>query len=71
VSVVVDGVSSAMAVELGNASQGTWFVTTPRSTACRSYYFTAVDADGGTWRFPASGKFRTRDEGTCVEEFTP
>ena len=71
VSVVVDGVSSAMALELGTASRGTWFVSMGRAAGCRSYHFEAVDGAGVLWRYPAQGEFRTREEGGCAEEYVP
>ena len=71
VSVVVDGVPYAMAVDLGTATRGTWFVVLSRGTACRSYHFVAVDASGTSWRYPAAGQFRTRNEGSCTEEYVP
>jgi hypothetical protein len=71
VRVVIDGVVSTMAVDLGTASRGTWFVLTPRGTACRSYYFLATEASGTTWRYPAAGVFRTRGEAGCTEEYVP
>jgi uncharacterized protein YkwD len=71
VSVVIDGVATNMAVDLGNASKGTWFALTSRSTGCRSYYFLGTTSTGVTWRYPAAGAFRTRNEGTCTEEYVP
>ncbi|MBK7860115.1 MAG: CAP domain-containing protein [Archangiaceae bacterium] len=73
VKVVIDGVQNSMAVDLGDATRGTWFVLTTRGTACRSYYFLATTSAGLTWRYPAAGAFRTRGEGqaACTEEYLP
>ena len=71
VSVVLAGQALPMAVELGNATRGTWFVTTARGTDCRPYYFVATDANGLRWRYPAAGQFETTGEGTCALEWTP
>ncbi len=60
-----------MAVELGTSTRGTWFVSVPRGTGCRPYYFAAVDAAGRAWRYPAMGVFLTTGEATCTQEWLP
>jgi hypothetical protein len=71
VTLMLDGVSTPMAQDLGTATGGTWFVEVARGTGCRSYYFTAEDTGGGMHRYPAAGQFRTAGEGSCAEEFVP
>jgi hypothetical protein len=71
VALVLDGGSQALAVDLGSAARGTWSVSLPRGSACRSYHFLAVDGSGIPWRYPASGEFRTAGEGSCAEDYVP
>jgi hypothetical protein len=68
---VISDVPTAMAVDLGSASNGTWFVTTSRGSTCRPYYFVAIDASGLAWRYPASGAFMTGGEGSCTQDYMP
>jgi hypothetical protein len=70
-TLVLAGQQLPMAIDLGNATRGTWFVSTARGSACRPYYFVATDAAGVLWRYPASGQFQTTGEGTCALDWTP
>jgi hypothetical protein len=69
VSVVLDGAASALALDLGTASRGTWSARMARASACRSYHLAALDAAGNSWRYPAVGEFRTFGEGGCAEDW--
>ncbi len=71
ISLVLDGVTSALALDLGSATRGTWSTRTTRGSACRTYHFVAVDAAGSSWRYPGSGEFRTAGEGSCSEDWSP
>jgi len=71
ISVVVDGVASPLALDLGGPARGTWSARMARGSACRSYHLVAVDASGTSWRFPGSGEFRTAGEGSCAEDWRP
>jgi hypothetical protein len=71
IAVVVDGAATPLALDLGTAARGTWSARTPRGTACRSYHLQAVDVDGGSWRVPATGEYRTFGEGSCAEDYRP
>ena len=68
VTLMLADVALPMALDLGTASKGTWFVLTPRAASCRPYYFIALDAAGLAWRYPAQGVFQTTGEGTCTAE---
>jgi Cysteine-rich secretory protein family len=70
-SVVVDGAATPLALDLGGATRGTWSARLPRGSACRAYHLEAVDAAGTSWRYPATGEFRTFGEGTCTEDWLP
>lgn len=65
--VLVDGVASALKVDIGTAAKGTYSVALPRAAGCRSYYFIAIDAANKAYRYPASGVLRTMLEGTCLQ----
>jgi hypothetical protein len=67
----LNGSPNTMAVDLGSASRGSWFISLPRGTGCRAYYFVATDNAGNTWRYPNSGQFQTMGEGTCNQDWTP
>lgn len=71
VTLVLEGTPTPMAQDLGSATSGTWFVEVPRGTGCRSYFFTAQDAAGAMFRYPAAGQLRTGGEGSCTEDFVP
>jgi hypothetical protein len=71
VTLVLEGQQLPLAVELGNTTRGTWFVTTARGTTCRPYYFVTTDSNGVLWRYPAQGQLQTTGEGTCAQEWTP
>jgi hypothetical protein len=71
VTLVLDGTPRALALDLGVAARGSWATSLARGTGCRSYHFEAVDGAGASWRFPASGEFRTTGEGSCAEEYAP
>jgi hypothetical protein len=71
VTLVLDGASHPLALELGVAARGSWSVALARGAGCRSYHFEAVDGPGAGWRFPASGELRTAGEGSCAEDYLP
>ncbi len=71
VSVVINGTPSSLVRTMGTATQGHWALTQTKGTACRSYHFEAVDAQGLVWRYPAAGELRTYGEGSCTESYTP
>jgi hypothetical protein len=71
VTLMLDGVATPMAQDLGTATSGTWFVEVARGTGCRAYFFTATDASGGTHRYPGAGQFHTAGEGGCTTEWSP
>ena len=71
VTVVLADVTMPMAIDLGTASKGTWFVSAARGSGCRPYFFVATDSAGTNWRYPATGQFQTTGEGTCTQEYTP
>ena len=70
-AVVVDGAPTALALDLGTATRGTWTARMARGSGCRSYHLAAVDAAGTPWRYPAVGEFRTFGEGACAEDWRP
>jgi hypothetical protein len=71
VSVVLDGATSPLALDLGGATRGTWSARVVRGASCRSYHLTATDAAGTTWRYPGTGELRTTGEGNCTEDWQP
>jgi hypothetical protein len=70
-SIVINGVSSPMALHLGTPARGTYRLTSPLTSSCRSYHFDFRDASGGAVRYPARGELRTFGEGGCTEDYTP
>lgn len=71
VSLFLNGVSQTMPLHMGTADRGTYGLTVPTATACRSYYFRVVAANGQIWRYPASGEYRTFGEGGCTQDYQP
>ena len=70
-TLVVDGSSVAMAVDVGSPGRGTWSAALPSSGSCRSYHFAAVDSSGASWRYPSAGELRTAGDGGCTEDWRP
>jgi hypothetical protein len=68
-SVVINGVSTPMAVHLGTAARGTYRLSTAAGTTCRSYHFEFRDSTGALARYPATGELRTYGEGNCGEDY--
>jgi len=56
--VVVDGVAHDLALEIGTAASGSWFVSLSEdqftSASCSEYYFLFEDDAGWEWRLPES-----------------
>jgi hypothetical protein len=70
VTLVLDGKATAMRKVLGSTSHGVYSLTSPRATACRTYYFEVVDAKGTQWRYPEVGAFFTSGEGSCTKDYS-
>jgi hypothetical protein len=68
-SLVIDDAMQDLALDLGQAAQGTYAITLPRGTDCRPYYFLFVDGAGTTWRYPEEGSFATSGEGGCSIDY--
>jgi hypothetical protein len=60
-----------MSLDKGAAAGGTYEVSLPRRSACRRYYFEAVDSKGAAWRYPSSGTLITYGEGPCERDYEP
>ncbi len=71
VTLVLDGTAHAMSLDKGAAAGGTYEVSLPRGSACRRYYFEAVDSKGAAWRYPSSGTLITYGEGSCERDYEP
>jgi uncharacterized protein YkwD len=71
VSVILDGTSCAMSLDMGTISKGTYTVTFPRVNSCRKYHFLVKTADNVTWRYPAEGELVTYGEGNCIDNYQP
>jgi hypothetical protein len=71
VTLVVGGVKKPLAVDLGTAVRGMYAMTETAGTACRTYHFELVDADGKSWRHPATGGYATSGEGGCSQDLVP
>jgi hypothetical protein len=70
-SVVVDGVSIAMALWMGTASSGTYRLDLIKGATCRNYYFLFTDGDNIACRYPESGDLMTFGEGNCARDYLP
>jgi hypothetical protein len=68
-SVVIDGVETAMTLDLGNTHRGLYRADSATTSGCRSYYFVMTDGNAVVWRYPGTGAFRTYSESGCAEEF--
>ncbi len=71
VTVVLDGTSTPLSLDLGAAASGSWAGTVPTPSGCHAYHFEAVDGAGNGWRYPASGDLRTYGAGGCTEDWAP
>jgi hypothetical protein len=69
VKAVIDGVSYDMSLDLGASAAGTYRLDVAKAGACREYYFTALTAEGESWRYPGPGVFLTDGEGSCSEDY--
>ena len=68
-SITLAGQTSAMTLLMGNASRGTYQLVLARANNCRAYYFSFVDGNGKTWRYPEDGALVTSGEGSCTQEY--
>lgn len=67
--VVIDGVSHAMSLDFGVATQGTYRSILPTAGACRTYYFKFKDTNAAVWLYPETGQLRSFGEGGCAEDY--
>jgi len=67
--VVIDGTSHPLTLHLGNEEMGTYNVEMPKSSGCKEYYFSFVDSEGKTWRYPEKGSLVTFDGDNCTESY--
>lgn len=63
-TVTIGGTAYPLALDIGAAGAGTYFVSQTAGTACRSYFFTI-----GGFRYPETGCLVTYGEGTCTTSF--
>lgn len=57
VTLNLNGQSYPMALQLGAANKGTFFVELNTPSACQKYFFSVVDAKSQTLRYPVTGAF--------------
>jgi hypothetical protein len=69
VRVLIDGARSNLSLESGAASRGTYAVSVPAVSRCRTYWFEVIDGDGVLQRHPADGKYMTWGEGGCSLDY--
>jgi hypothetical protein len=60
-----------MSLDLGVAASGTYAASVAVGSGCRGHHLVAVDAAGGSWRYPASGELQTYGEGSCADDWVP
>ncbi len=66
---LLDQSANTMMLHLGTSSQGTYVYSATKGTSCRAYAFRFKDGAGRTWTYPQNGRFITRGEGSCAEEY--
>ena len=55
---------------LGTNYAGTYSVSLPVASSCRSYRFKLMKTDGSTIYYPEKGMFLTTGEGQCTDDYT-
>jgi|GEM_PF-1625288 Uncharacterized protein with SCP/PR1 domains len=68
-SMTLAGQKSAMTLLMGTPSRGAYQLVLARASTCRAYYFSFIDGNGKTRRYPEDGALVTSGEGSCTQEY--
>jgi len=66
---VLDDIQYSLDLDTGNVASGTYRVDVARASGCRPYVFLATASDGTCYRYPATSKFYTYEEGDCQQDY--